>query len=83
MMMMYQEWREEEDLLALKTALTHRYKTRGQRRKASRKTDHKYQKQYWRHEDQQNEITRKQRWEEKQLYGRFKQLTSDISHDKA
>ena len=27
-------------------------------------------------------ITRKQKWEEKQLYGRFKQLTSDISHEK-
>ena len=27
-------------------------------------------------------ITRKQQWEEKQLYGRFKRLTSDISHDK-
>ena len=29
------------------------------------------------------EITRKQKWEEKLLYGRFKQLTSDISHEKA
>ena len=28
------------------------------------------------------EITRKQKWEEKQLYGRFKRLTSDISHEK-
>ena len=28
------------------------------------------------------EITRKQKWKEKQLYGRFKQLTSDISHKK-
>ena len=28
------------------------------------------------------EITRKQKWEEKQLYGCFKQLTSDISHKK-
>ena len=27
-------------------------------------------------------ITRKQKWEEKRLYGRFKQLTSDISHEK-
>ena len=26
------------------------------------------------------EITRKQKWGEKQLYGRFKRLTSDISH---
>ena len=28
------------------------------------------------------EITRKQKWEEKQLYGHFKQLTSYISHEK-
>ena len=28
------------------------------------------------------EITRKQKWEGKQLYGRFKRLTSDISHKK-
>ena len=27
-------------------------------------------------------ITRKQKWEEKQLYGYFKQLTSDISYKK-
>ena len=28
------------------------------------------------------ERSRKQKWEEKQLYGRFKRLTSDISHEK-
>ena len=28
------------------------------------------------------EINRKQKWEEKQLYGRFKRLTSDISPEK-
>ena len=27
-------------------------------------------------------ITRKQKWKEKQLYGRFKRLTSDVSHEK-
>ena len=27
-------------------------------------------------------ITRKQKWEVKQLYGRFKRVTSDISHEK-
>ena len=27
-------------------------------------------------------ITRKQKWEEKQIFGRFKRLTSDISHEK-
>ena len=28
------------------------------------------------------ETTKKQKWEERQLYGRFKQLTSDISYEK-
>ena len=28
------------------------------------------------------EITRKHKWEEKQLYGCFKRLTRDISHEK-
>ena len=28
-------------------------------------------------------ITRKQKWEEKQLYGRFKRLISNVSHEKA
>ena len=28
------------------------------------------------------EITSKQKWEENQLHGRFKRLTSDISHEK-
>ena len=28
------------------------------------------------------EITRKQKWEEKQLYGLFKQLTNSIAHEK-
>ena len=27
-------------------------------------------------------IIRKQKWEEKQLYGRFKRLISNISHEK-
>ena len=27
-------------------------------------------------------ITRKQKWEEKQLYGQFKRLINDISHKK-
>ena len=27
-------------------------------------------------------ITRKQKWEEKQFYGHFKRLTSNISHEK-
>ena len=28
-------------------------------------------------------ITRKQKWEEKQIYGRFKRLINTISHDKS
>ena len=32
--------------------------------------------------DNRMTITRKQKWEEKQLYGRFKQLINNISHDK-
>ena len=51
-------------------------------RKAQRKIDYSHQKQYWQYKDQQNEITRKQKWEEKQLYRHFKWLTSDISHKK-
>ena len=32
--------------------------------------------------DNRMTITRKQKWEEKQLYGRFKRLINNISHDK-
>ena len=32
--------------------------------------------------DNRMTITRKQKWEEKQLYGRFKRLISNISHEK-
>ena len=32
--------------------------------------------------DKRMTITRKQKWEEKQLYGRFKRLINNISHDK-
>ena len=32
--------------------------------------------------DNRQTITRKQKWEEKQLYGRFKRLINNISHDK-
>ena len=79
---MYQEREAEEDLSALKTALTHRYND-------SKKTE--------KHEgglitairnDTDNTktnrmtITRNLKWEEKQLFGRFKQLLSNISHNK-
>ena len=32
--------------------------------------------------DNRTTITRKQKWEEKQLYGHFKRLINSISHDK-
>ena len=47
-----------------------------------RKTDYSNQKQYWQHVDQQNNNDQKKKSEEKQLYGCFKRLTSDISHEK-
>ena len=80
---MFQEKREEEDLPALKTALTHRYN--------DTKTIYK------KHEgglitatgnDTENTMnnrmtmTRKQKWAGKRLYGRFKRLINNISHDK-
>ena len=46
------------------------------------KTDHRPQKQYWQYEDQQNKLTRKQKWEENQLYELFKLQTSDNAHEK-
>ena len=51
-------------------------------RHGRRQTDYNHQKQYWRHKDQQNKNNWKTKWEEKQLYRRFKRLTSDISHEK-
>ena len=50
--------------------------------KAWRKTNYSYQKQYWRHEDQENDNNQKTKWEEKQFYERFKRLISNISHEK-
>ena len=77
---MYQEKTEEEDLLASKTAFTHPYNDyiekheRGLitaiRNNAENTIDNRMTK------------TRKQKWEEKQLYGRFKRLKNNISHDK-
>ena len=51
-------------------------------RKAHRKTNYSHQKQHWRHKDQQNNNNQKTKWEEKLIYGCFKQLTSNISHEK-
>ena len=80
---MYQEKREEEDLPASKTALTHPYndsKTTkkkhdgGQITAIRNNTDNTI--------DNRMTKTRKQKWEEKQLHGRFKRLINNISHDK-
>ena len=54
-------------------------------RRLQRKTprnDYSHQKRYWQHEDQQNGNNQKTKMGRKQLYGCFKQLTSDISHEK-
>ena len=77
---MYQERREEEDLPALKTAFTHRYN--------DSRTTEKSTKEDWLQPSEtilanRMTITRKQKWEEKQLYGRFKRLINNISHEKA
>ena len=81
---MFQEKGVEEDLPALKTALTHRYdsKTISKNQKhdgglitAMRNdTDNTM--------DNRMTTTRKQKWEGNQLYGRFKRLVNNISHDK-
>ena len=44
-----------------------------------RKTDYNDQKQYRQHDDKNN----KKKWGEKQLYGYFKEQTSEISHEGA
>ena len=79
---MFQEKREEEDWPALKTALTHRYN--------DSKTVQKYQEGLITATSNETEntmnnrmkITRKPKWEGKQLYGRFKRLINNISDDK-
>ena len=50
--------------------------------KARRNTEHSYLNQYFRQEDQQKGIKQKQKWEEKQIYKRFKRQTSDFSYEK-
>ena len=81
---MFQEMKEEEDLPALKTALTHRYN--------DSKTIYKNTKEdslqppetilITRWTTNRMTKTRKQKWEGKQLYGRFKRLINNISHNK-
>ena len=78
---MYQEKQKEEDLPASKTALTHPYNDskiekheRGLITAIRNNTDNTI--------DNRMTKTRKQKWEEKQLLGRFKRLINNISHDK-
>ena len=56
--------------------------TRRLLRKARKKTDYSHQKNTNNTWINRTEITRKQKWKEKQLYGRLKWLTSDISREK-
>ena len=72
--------KREDDLPALNIASCIDTTTQTLHRKTQRKTD------YTRNNTDntrinRTNITRKQKWEEKQLYGNFKQQTSDISHE--
>ena len=73
---MYQEKKEDEDLVAFKIALMHRYndikKYRGRLITATRNNA----------SIKRTKISRKQKWEEKQLNGHFKWQTSEVSLEK-
>ena len=75
----YQQKRKEEDLPALKTALTHQYNDsiqkhdRGLITAIRNDTDNTM--------NNRMTIIRKQKWEGKQLYRRFKRLINNISYD--
>ena len=79
---MYQEKREQEDLPASKTALTHRYNDSRIHRKTRKRTVYSHQKRYWQHDKQQKENNKQTKMGRKQLYGRFKRLINNISHQK-
>ena len=76
---MSQEKKEEEDLPPMKTALTHRFndytEKRGGKLIAATRNNTDNTK------ANRKTITRKQKWKEKQIYGRFKRLTNGISHE--
>ena len=79
---MSQEKKEEEDLPALKTALTRRYNDSPTTEKSTGAgTDFSRQKQYWQHRDQQNGNNQKTKMERK-LYGCFKWVTNNITNEK-
>ena len=73
---MYQEKEEEENLPALKTALLIDPMTRRLYRKEITTTRNNIDNT----RINRMEITRKQKWEGKQMYGRFKRRASDISY---
>ena len=77
---MYQEMWEEEDLFALKTSLIHRFENKIENRGVRLFTTTRSNNNDTRLN--RTTITRKQKWEVKHLYGRFKRLTRDISQDK-
>ena len=80
---MYQERREEEDLPALKTERTHiDTTTRGLRKKHEGGLITAIRNDTDNTKDNRMTIIRRQKWEEKQLYGRFKRLINNISHEK-
>ena len=62
---MCEEKKEEDDLPALKTVLTHQYNDLTTTYK--RKTDYRYEKQYWQHEDQRNDNNQKTKIERKTI----------------
>ena len=79
---MYLEKREEEDLPALKTALTSIYRLENYIQKHEGRlitaTRHETENTM----NNRMTVTRKQKWEGKQFYERFKRLINNISHDK-
>ena len=77
---MFQEKKEEEYLPALKTALTHRLEDYLQKHDGGLITTIRNDNDNTM--DNRMTITRKQNWKGKQLYGRFKRLINNISHDK-
>ena len=63
----------------------HRWRIDTTARRLHRKTwrtNYSHQKRYGQHDRRRTPTTRKQKWEEKQLYGSFKRLVNNISHQK-
>ena len=73
---------QEKDLPALKISPIIDTTTRRLHRKTRRATDNATRNDADNTMDNRMTITRKQKWEEKQLYGCFKRLINNISHEK-